>query len=323
MKIAAYHRYGGADVVTIEDAATPVPKEHEVLVRVRAAVVTSADVAARSGRPIFSRLFFGILGPRLTVLGTEFAGDVEAVGSGVTRFSVGDAIVGATGARFGAHVEYLCISEDAAIAIKATNVDHTEAIAIVEGALTALPFLRDVAHLRAGQTILVNGASGSVGSAAVQLARHLGANVVAVCSAANAELVRSIGAHEVIDYAETDFTTGAPRYDVIFDAVGKSSFGRSRAALTPGGIYLSTVPGLPILLQMAWTRRSRGKRAAIAFTGLRPAVAKVPDLVHLAGLIESGALVAVVHERYPFARVAEAHAAVDTGHKRGAAVLTL
>jgi NADPH:quinone reductase-like Zn-dependent oxidoreductase len=322
MRAAVFHRYGGPSELVVEQLPMPVVATGEVLLRVRAAVVTAADTAGRSGTPAAIRVFIGLTAPKQRVLGTEFAADVEAIGEGVTHFTVGDAVVGATGASFGAHAEYLGLPETAAMVRKPSNLDHGDAIAVIEGAMTALPFLRDTCRVRAGQRVLVNGASGAVGTAAVQLAKHLGAHVTAVTSTGNLALVRELGADEVIDYTTADFTDAEAAYDVIFDTVGKSSFTRCRRALTRGGVYLTTVPGLPILLQTLITRVST-RRATIAFTGLRSTRLKLVDLAYLVDLAERGVIRPVVHERFALERIAEAHALVDTGHKRGAAVLTL
>lgn len=322
MKAAVFHRYGAPDVLRIENLPTPSAGTGQVLLRVRASTVGGADSAGRSGTPAAIRLFVGLRAPKQPVLGTEFAADIEAIGAGVTRFAVGDAVVGATGSNFGAHAEYIVLPETAAIALKPTNLDHADAVAVVEGGLTALPFLRDSARLQKGQRILINGASGAVGTVAVQLAKHFGAHVTAVCSTSNVLLVRDLGADRVIDYTTTDFTDAEGSYDVIFDVVAKSSFTRCRRALAHGGVYLTTVPGLPIMLQTLYTRLGT-RRAAIAFTGLRATKLKLADLAYLVDLAERGVIRPVVHERFPLSSVADAHALVETGHKRGAAVLML
>ena len=246
-------------------------KEHDVLIRNHATVVSAAECTARGGKDPAARLYFGLTRPRFPVLGTSFAGEVHAVGSAVTRYRVGDQVMGSVGPTLGAHAEYVRVSEDGVIARKPANLSWTDAVAIFDGGLTALPFLRDSARLTRGQSILINGASGAVGTAAVQLAKHLGAAVTAVTSSANLELVKSLGADEAIDYTVEDFTKSGRLYDVVFDAVGKSSYTRSRKLLKPGGIYLTTVPSLPILLQMLWTSKIGKTKAAIAFTGLRKA----------------------------------------------------
>lgn len=322
MRAAVYTRYGSGDVVTIEERPRPEISSTDVLVRVDSAVVSASDAAARSGSPFIARLFFGLFKPRLTVLGSDFAGVIEAVGSDVARFKVGESVVGSTDATLGAHAEFLRVAADSMIELSPNNASLAEATAAVEGAMTALPFLRDAAALRSGQRILVNGASGSVGSAAVQIAHHLGAHVTAVCSGKNAELVRSIGADEVVDYTKADFTAARDSYDVILDAVAKSSFRRSRAALTSNGIYLTTVPSLGIMLQKMITAKSKGKRAGIMFAGLLPLAEVKKNLAEVVGLIESGAVVPVIERAFAVTDIAAAHNLVDTGHKRGAVVVS-
>ena len=324
MRTAVYERYGAPDVVHIAEADEPRTGEHEVLVRVEASTVGATDSAARSGMPRFARLFFGLTKPKHPVLGSDFAGLVERVGAGVHRFAPGDRVFGTVAPATGAHAEMLTIADDGPIAHVPERLDQAEAVATVDGFLTALPFLRDVADVRPGQVVLVNGASGTVGSAAVQLAKYLGATVVGVCSAAHEPLVRSLGAERVIDYACDDFADAHDTYDVIFDAVGKRSFGACRRALTRRGIYLTTVPSGPIMLQAPFTRWfSRGRRAAIAFTGLRDAHTKAEELGLLVELIVTGAFVPVIDMVVPFDQIVEAHRRVDTGHKAGSVVVAM
>lgn len=227
----------------------------------------------------------------------------------------------ASSSLLGAHAEYLCLPEDGALCRKPSGAAFEEAAAITEGCLTALPFLRDTGRVQPGQAVLIFGASGSVGASAVQLARFFGAEVSAVCSTRNLELVKSLGADQVIDYTTTDFTANGKTYDIVFDTVAKSSFARSRGSLKPGGVYLTTVPSLALLLQVPWTAWFGSRRAKIAFTGLRPPADKAKDLELLVGLVDSGAIRAVIDECFPMERAAAAHALVDTGHKRGSVVL--
>ena len=324
MRTAVYERYGAPDVVRIQEADDPEIDENEVLVRVEASTVGASDSAGRSGTPRFARLFFGLTKPKHPVLGSDFAGIVERVGGRVGRFAPGDRVFGTVAPTSGAHAELLKIAEDGPIAHVPEQLDQAEAVATIDGFLTALPFLREVAQVRPGQVVLVNGASGTVGSAAVQLARHFGATVIGVCSAAHEPLVRSLGAERVIDYTRDDFTDARDTYDVIFDAVGKRSFGACRAALTDRGIYMTTVPSGAIMLQAPFTRWfSRGRRAAIAFTGLRDARTKAGELALLVDLVEAGAFVPVIDRVVPFDQIVEAHRRVDTGHKAGSVVVAM
>lgn len=320
MRVAAYEQYGPPEVVGIAERPDPSPGAGEVRIRVHAVSVGASDSAARSGTPWFARLAFGLRAPRTPVLGSDFAGVVDAVGPGVTRFAVGDRVFGATGADMGAHAELLIVAESGAIVGLPTAVDMTDAAAICDGGLTALPFLRDGAHLRPGMRVLVNGASGSVGAAAVQLAKHLGAEVTAVCGRAHVELVRSLGADRVIDYAREDFTTARGAYDVIFDAVGKSTFRRCRHSLATGGTYLTTVPSWAIMLQQL-TSKVGSRRAVIMFTGLRKDADKVPDLEELAAFAASGAYRPPIEREVPLDDIAAGHRIVDTGHKAGSVVV--
>src|SRR5579863_2046600 len=246
---------------------------------------------------------------------------VEATGDQVTRFKPGDQVFGTSAPNFGAHAEYLCLPETAALAPKPAGLSYAEAAALVDA--TALSFLRDQAQLKSGHTIAINGASGAVGSTAVQLAVHLGATVTAICSSTNADVVRKLGAETVIDYTKTDFTNEGQAFDVIFDVAGKSSFGRCRQALNPDGIYLTTAPSPALFAQAAWTSRFGRRKAAIAFTGLRPAAEKLKDLRYATELIEAGALTAVIEECFPLDRIGTAHRRVEAGRKSGNVILTM
>lgn len=322
MRVAEVTEYGPPEVVGIAERPDPRPGVGELRVRVHAACVGAADSAARSGSPWFARLAFGLRAPRRSVLGSDFAGVVDEVGPGVTRFTVGDRLFGATGAAVGAHGERLVVAESAAIAALPADVSMTDAAAACDGALTALPFLRDGAHLRAGQRVLVIGASGSVGAAAVQLAKHLGAHVTAVCGPAHVDLVASLGADRVIDRSVEDALTGPDTYDVVFDAVAASTFRRARRVLRPGGTYLTTVPSFAILLQQLTSRLGQ-RRAVIMFTGLRKDADKAPDLQHLAGLLAAGALRPPIEREVSLEQLAEGYRLVDSGHKGGSVVLRL
>jgi NADPH:quinone reductase-like Zn-dependent oxidoreductase len=321
MRAAVSRRYGPPDVVTLTDVPRPEPRAGEILVRVRAAVVGVVDGLARRGAPWYARTYFGPLRPRFPVLGCDFAGDVEAAGAGVSLFRAGQAVFGTIAPRFGAHAEYICLPERGAVAPKPSNVSYAEAAALADA--TSLCFLRDKAGLRSGQAVLVNGASGAVGSMAVQLAVHFGAVVTGVCSGPHLRLVRKLGASSVVDYTRTDFTRAGHRYDVVFDVAGTSSFLRSRRVLSPGGVYLTTAPSPAIFVQMPWTARFGSRRAVVAFTGLRPASKKRRDLLVLGELAEASALVPVLGACYPLARIADAYRHVGAGHKKGTIVVTM
>ena len=325
MKAIVYTQYGGPDVLRLAEIEKPSPKDNEVLIRIGAVVVSPSDAAARKGDPFIIRFFTGLTRPKKSarVLGTEFAGVVAAAGKDVTRFRPGDRVFGASGTSYGAYAEYLCLPEDGAVAPQPANVTHAEAAGLCEGVLTALPFLRDHGQIQSGDKVLINGASGCVGTAAVQLAKYYGAEVTAVCSGRNAELVKSLGADHVIDYTRDDFTRNGETYDIIFDAVGKSSFSRCRDSLKEGGVYLMTVPTAAIVLQMGWTRLFGGKRAVLATTGLRSPASKARDLAFLSELVEAGHIRPVIDRCYAPEEAAEAHRYVDTERKRGNVVMVL
>lgn len=322
MFAAVVETYGAPEVVHLAERPTPEPGPGEMRVRIHATVVGASDSAFRSGTPWFARLFSGPLKPRLQVLGSDFAGVVDAIGEGVRRFAPGDRVFGATGAASGAHAEFLVIDADGAVQPIPPGVPDIDAVAVIDGFLTAMPFLRDVCRVQPGQRVLVNGASGAVGSAAVQLARWMGAHVTAVTSTPNLGLARSLGAAHVIDYTAERFTDAREAYDVVFDAVGKASYGRVRRSLTRHGVYATTVPCFGLLAAIAWTRFRRGRRAAVAFTGLRPDAAKRTDLELLSRLVADGEFVPVIDRTLPFADIAAAHARVDSSRKVGALVVS-
>lgn len=321
MKAAIYDRYGPPEVLRVADVPAPQAAPGEVLIRVRASVVTPSDLAARSAKPFIIRFFSGLFAPKDKILGTTLAGEVAAVAPGVTDFAPGDRVYAATYS--GGYAEYVTVGNADAMARLPAGTTFGEAAGLAEGYLTAMPFLRDEAKLQAGQRILINGASGNVGTIALQLAKTMGAHVTAVCSARNAELVRRLGADDVIDHGAEDFTRRHDAWDVIFDAVGKSSFGRCRAALKRGGVYMTTVPAVSIILPMLRGRDGQGKRGLLATTGLRKAADKVRDLELLAGVIERNEVKVVVDRSYALDEIVEAHRYVATQRKRGSVVLAI
>jgi NADPH:quinone reductase-like Zn-dependent oxidoreductase len=320
MKAMVCTTYGSPDVLQLKQVAKPTPKDKEVLIKVHAAVVGPSDCAFRKGDPFIVKFIYGLVRPKFAILGVEFAGEIEAVGKDVTLFQKGDQVFGMSPNSFGAHAEYMCLPEDKSVIIKPANTTYVEAAGIVDGATTALTFLRDVAKLQRGQKILINGASGAVGAYAVQLAKYFGAEVTGVCSAANVALVQSLGADQVIDYTKEDFTNNGQAYDVIFDAVGKSSFSRCKGALTQTGMYLSTAPTLGIVLQMVRTSLFGSKKAKFATAGL---MQNKDNLTFLKDLIEAGKIISVIDRCYPLEQTAEAHRYVEQGHKKGNVVITL
>ena len=320
MKAIVYTKYGSPDVLQLQEVAKPTPKDHEVLIHVHAAIVGPVDCVFRKGDPFLIRLLFGLTKPRRSILGVEFAGEIEAAGHAVQAFQPGDQVFGMSPDRSGAHAEYLCLPEDQPMALKSAKMTYEEAVGICDGAPTALIFLRQIAKVKPGQKVLINGASGSVGTAAVQLARYFEAEVTGVCSTTNIDLVKSLGADQVIDYTQEDFTTNGQTYDVIFDVVGKSSFSQCQGSLTPRGVYLSTALTLTILLHMFWTGLRGGKKARFATAGL---MQKKENLLFLKELFEAGKLKAVIDKRYPLEQMTAAHQYVETGHKKGNVVITV
>lgn len=323
MKAITYSKYGPPNVVTLTDAAKPEPKSGEVLIKIHATTVTTGDWRARSlkmppGFALLGRLFYGVFGPRKTILGQELAGVVEAVGSRVTRFTPGDEVFAFAGASYGCHAEYRTFAQDGLIALKPANLSFEEAAALSFGGTTALSFLRDKGGIKRGDKVLIVGASGGVGSAAVQIARHYGAEVTGVCSTANVELVRSIGAQRVIDYANKDFAKSDESWDIILDATGTVSFARCQAVLNEGGRLLIVLGSFSQALGLERPPKASGKKV---ISGV--ASASAADMRCLAKLAEDGELMPVIDRSYSLADAAEAHAYVDTGRKRGNVVLTV
>ena len=323
MKAAIYERYGPPDVVRIAERAMPDCGPDEVLVRVHAATVSSADWRARSltvppGFGFLARPMFGFRGPRMQVLGVDFAGLVEKAGAEVTRFKSGDAVFGLTGMALGGHAEYLAIKAGGAIAKKPENLSFEQAAGLAFGGSTALNFLRDRAGMQKGQSILINGAAGAVGSAAVQIAKSMGLEVTAVCSKASAALATSIGADHVIDYARTDFASCSESYDAIMDIVGNAPFSRVKPALKPGGQVLIVLGGLGSLVAAPWQSMTSGHKVHAG-----PAPERAKDMEDLAALAEAGQFTPVIDSVFALDDIAKAHARVDTGHKRGNVVVSI
>lgn len=323
MKAIVCTKYGPPDVLQLKEVEKPIPGDSEILIKIHAASVTAADSMMRRGTPFYARLFIGLLRPRHPIPGTGFAGEIEAAGKNVKRFKEGDPVFGETGLGFGANAEYVCVPEEGLLETLPNSMSFKEAAPVCDGALTSLSFLKDIGKIRSGQSVLVNGASGSLGSAAVQLARYFGAKVTAVCSSANVAMVKSLGADMVIDYTREDFTRSGRTYDLIYDTVGKSSFSRCKGALTAKGVYLSPVLGLPLLLQMLRTSIIGGKKAKFSATGVRPVSELQVLLRELITLIEAGKIKTVLDRSYPLERAAEAHNYVEKGHKKGNVVITV
>lgn len=323
MKALVRKQYGSPSVLQVQEVAQPVLGDKDVLVEVHASAVTAADGFMVKGTPYFGRLITGLFKPKHPIPGTGFAGRVTAIGAAVERFEVGDEVFGETGLGFGSHAEYLKMEEEGVIMKKPVQLSFAEAATLSDGALTSFNFLREIAQLKPGQRVLINGASGSLGTAAVQLAKHFGAHVTGVCSGRNVALVKSLGADEVVDYTQTDFTKGAVKYDFIYDTIGKSSFTACKPVLKEEGVYLSPVLNLSLLVQMLFTSYFGKKKAKFSATGLRP-VPKLKDmLMDLVPLFEAGKIKAVMDRSFPLDKGVAAHAYVDTGRKVGNVVLQM
>jgi NADPH:quinone reductase-like Zn-dependent oxidoreductase len=321
MKTIVYEKYGPPDVLQLKEVEKPTPKEDEVRIEIHATTVTKYDCWVRSctappGFGLLMRIASGRK-PKQPILGTELAGEIDAVGVDVTRLKVGDQVFGYPGMNLGAYAEYICLPEEA-VAIKPTNVTYEEAAAVLQGALTALFFLRK-GHIQRGQKVLIFGASGGVGGYAVQLAKHhFGADVTGVCSTTKLAYVKSLGADQVIDYTKEDFTQNGQVYDVIFDTVGKTSVSRSKRSLKEKGSYLLATFGLPMLVQLLWLSRTGSQN--VEYGTLEE---KTEDLIFLKDLIEAGEIKPVIDRCYPLEQAAEAHRYVESGYKKGSVVITV
>jgi len=322
MKAIVCTRYGPPDALQLKEVEKPTPKSNEVLIRVLAATVTKGDCELRSLKlpllwKLLVRIGFGFRAPRRKILGQELAGEIESVGNAVTLFKKGDHVFANTGLRLGAYAEYTCLPEKGLIAPIPANMTYEEAAAVPVGGLHSLHFLRK-ANIQRGQKVLINGAAGSIGTVAVQLAKYFGAEVTAVDSTRKLDVLRSIGADKVIDYTQEDFTRSGETYDVIFDTVGKSSYSGSVRSLKKNGFYLLGNPGLSQQVRALWTAKTGSKKViggTLAY--------KAEDLVFLKGLIEAGKIRSVIDRRYPLEQTAEAHRYVDTGQKTGNVVITV
>ncbi len=322
MKAVVCTKYGSPDVLQLQEIEKPVPKDNEVLIKIHATTVTKYDCWQRSstappGFWLLSRIYSGLLKPKKTILGTELAGEVESVGKDVTQFKAGDQVFGYPGMNLGAYTEYICLPEDGAVTIKPANATYEEAASALQGPLTALYFLKK-GNVQKGQKVLIYGASGGVGSIAVQLAKYFGAEVTGVCSTAKTEMVKSLGADRVIDYGKEDFTRRGETYDVILDTIGKIPISGCKRSLKDNGIYLLTTFGLPKLMQILWFLMTSSRKV---FMGTLQERAE--DMIFLRGLIETGKLKIVIDRTYPLEQAAGAHRYVESGKKSGNVVLTV
>lgn len=330
MKAIIYTEYGPPEVLQVKQVEKPTPKDSEVLVRVHAAPVNYGDLAARNFKNITSgefhmplpllllaRMSFGFSKPKINILGSEFAGEVEATGKDVTLFKTGDRVFGYLGQRMGAYAEYICLPEDGSLAIMPTNMSYAEAATVPYGAIMATSLLRQ-ANLQKGHRALINGASGGIGSAAIQLAKYYGAEVTGVCGTPRLEYVESLGADRVIDYTVEDFTQNGETYDLIFDILGKSSYARCKNSLTQNGIYLLASFKMKPIFQMLWSKMAGSKKVICALASEKP-----EDLVAVKELIEAGKYKAIIDRCFPMEQAADAHRYTESGHKKGSVVITV
>ncbi len=330
MKAIICTKYGPPEVLELKDVERPAPKDNEVLIRVHATSVNYGDILARNFKKVspgkfsmpllfwfFAKMYFGFTKPKITILGSEFAGQIESAGKDVNLFKKGDQVFGYLGQNMGAYAEYLCMPEDGCVAIKPANMTYEEAAIVPYGAIMALNLLRKM-NIQSGQKVLVNGASGGIGSAAVQIAKYLGAEVTGVCSTPRLEFVKSLGADKVIDYVKEDFTQSGETYDLIFDILGKSSFSGCKSSLKQNGRYLLASFKMKQLFQMLWTSMIGSKRVICAI-----APGSTADLISVKELIEAGKIKSVIDRRFPLEQTAEAHMYVEEGHKKASVVITV
>jgi len=319
MKAIVYTKYGPPDVLQLKEVAKPYPRDNEVLIKIHATTVNRTDSALRKAEPFISRFITGLIRPKKTILGTEFAGKIEEVGKDVTSFKVGDKVFGFSGKDFGAHAEYMIMPEEGSLTTMPANMTYEEAAPSTEGAHYALSFIRN-ANLQSGQRVLINGATGAIGSAAVQLVKYFGADVTAVCNTKNVALVKSLGADKVLDYTKEDFTKDDQMYDAVFDTVGKSSFSRCKPLLKPGGIYISS--------ELGYMAQNPILALVTPIIGNKKVMFPIPkhsdeNIVLFKELIEAGKFKGVIDRCYPLEEIIEAYKYVETGQKTGNVVITV
>ena len=321
MKAIITTGYGSPEVFKTGNVAKPTAKANEILIRIHASSVTKADTMMRTGKPYIGRLMLGLTKPKNPIWGTGFAGIIESVGSQVTAYKAGDKVFGENIDTMGCYAEYVTVPEDGIVAKLPENLSFEEAAGICDGGITSLNFLRNLGNIKAGDNVLINGASGSLGSAAVQIAKHFGAKVTGVCSSKNIDMVKELGADAVIDYTLSDFTANTNTYDLIYDTVGVRSFAECCKSLKENGVYASPVLGMPLLGQMMLSSFIGSKRAKFSATGALPAKETKRLLNIIIEIIEAGNLKAIIDKSYPLEELSKAHAYVDKGHKKGNVVL--
>ncbi len=323
MKSIQVNQYGGPEVLKVVEMPKPTPKSNEIIIKIHATSVTAASTFMREGTPYFGRLFTGLTKPKVSTPGTDLAGIVEKVGDKVTKFRVGDEVIAETGLNCGAYAEYICLSEDELIVHKPQNITPEEATGILDGACTAIAFFTDSVQIKKHQKVLINGASGSIGTASIQLAKYFGAEVTAVCSTKNKSLVKDLGADRVLDYTKNDLLLHKEEFDVIFDTVGKLSFTKHKKLLTSKGVFMTPVLTLSTLLKMLFLSPFTKRKLKFAATGVRDEKLRMRDLVKVRDLLNTGKLKTVIDKIYPLNAIQEAHQYVDKGHKRGNVILVM
>lgn len=323
MKAVIAEQYGGPKVLQIKNVDKPSPKANEILIRIKATSITGASGFMREGKPYFGRLFIGLTKPKITTPGTDLAGIVEAVGSDVLNFKIGDQVMAETGMTCGAYAEYICLSSDELVVHQPENVSPEEATGILDGACTALAFFTEQVKIEKGQKVLINGASGSIGTAAIQLAKHFGAEVTGVCSGKNKALVRDLGADNVLDYTKHELLNSTEAFDVIFDTVGKLPYTKAKKHLNKNGVFLTPVLSFSALLNMLFVSPFTKKKLKFAATGIRKQAERMHDLIQVRDMLASKTLSTVIDKIYPLDQIQEAHAYVDSGRKRGNVILSI
>lgn len=323
MKSVIAERYGDSKVLQVKNIEKPTPKANEVLIKISATSITAASTFMREGKPYFGRLFIGLTKPKVKTPGTDLAGVVEAVGTDVINFKQGDQVMAETGLSCGAYAEYICLSFDELIVHQPENVSSEEATGILDGACTALAFFTDQVKIKKGQKVLINGASGSIGTAAVQLAKQFGAEVTGVCSTKNKALVRDLGADNVLDYTKDELQNSSETFDVIFDTVGKLSYSKTKKNLTRDGVFLTPVLSFSALINMIFKSPFTKKKLKFAATGMRKQEQRMKDLIQVRDMLASKKLTTIIDRVYPFDQIQEAHSYVDSGRKRGNVIVLI
>lgn len=317
MKASVCPKYGTADIIVLKDVAKPRPKDDEIIVKVEYALVTPTDCSFRLGKPWIVRIFSGLTKPKISIHGEMYSGIVEETGKDVTKFKTGDRVYGTNGMKLGSYAEYICVKNSTVIRKTPSNVDSKQVLTLLDGGITSLPYLRDKGEIKQGQKVLIIGAVGSVGSFGVILSKHFKAHVTGVASTDNVSLMEELGCDEVIDYTEVDYTKLNNKYDIVFDAVGKSTFVSCKSILTTEGRYMSTFPGPSSMLKTLFRVKQKGKKNLFAATGLRKAPQKHKDLSYLEGLLVNQEIEPLMDKEYSLDQMIEAQKYVETGHKKG------